>query len=65
MLATAWMVSAIGVMTRILKDIHFSIVMFYYSFIASMALMTCLAIEFLYWSDNFNDGMRMFTYDMD
>ena len=44
-LITSWIASIVVVVTRFLKDIHFSLIMFHYGWIASLTLFLWLIIE--------------------
>ena len=46
--------STITVITRKIKSVHFSLMMFYYGLFASIVLICWLSIEFLFFSENTN-----------
>ena len=46
MMVAAWSQSAVGVCTRKLKALHFSIIMFTYAWIASLILLVFLTIDY-------------------
>ena len=64
--------SGITVMTRKMKDIHFSILLFYYGLIASTSVALFLTLEYLIQSSNGNystvndecTSLRLFCYDL-
>ena len=64
-LSCAILASTITVITRKLREIHFSLMMFSYGFIATLSLGVYLILEYLIFKSQFLDGMRLFSYDKD
>jgi drug/metabolite transporter (DMT)-like permease len=60
MFVAAWSQAAVGVCTRKLKQLHFTIIMFTYAWIASLILLVFLTIE--YFVTQFGETPRIFTY---
>ena len=60
MMIAAWSQAAVGVCTRKLKQLHFSIIMFTYAWVASLILIVFLTIE--YFVTQFGQIPRIFTY---
>ena len=61
---TSWCAAIVVVLTRYLKEIHFSIMMFHYGWTASFVLMVWLIFEFIVWNNSFTNGFRLFTYSL-
>ena len=59
---TSWMYSLVGVLTRKVKDIHFSLMMFHYGWVASLTILIYLVIEHVMISESILSPLRMFTY---
>ena len=60
---TAWMYSLTIVFSRIMKDVHFSLLMFHYGWIASLSLIVGLVIEHIFKFGTFDlANLRMFSY---
>ena len=60
---TAILAPVVTIFTRIMKDIHFSLLMFHYGWIASLSLIIWLVFEHLYILGNPNlANIRFFTY---
>ena len=58
------MLSFIIVITRKMRKIHFSVILFYYGLIAAILLALWLAFEYTVdFYDQFKDGLRLTTYD--
>lgn len=61
---TAWMYSLTIVFSRIMKDVHFSLLMFHYGWIASVSLIVGLVIEHIFVYRSFDlINIRMFSYN--
>lgn len=60
---TAWMYSLTIVFSRIMKDVHFSLLMFHYGWIASVSLIVGLVMEHVIVHASFDfANLRMFSY---
>ena len=57
---TAWLYSTVGVLTKYLNSIHFSVMLFHYAWSAGLILLTYLAYDHIK-SDR--TIPRLFTYD--
>ena len=57
---TAWCHSAVGVITRKLREIHFSLMMFHYGMFGTVLLSTWTLIEFGAFTKE--DGLRIIQY---
>ena len=51
------------ILTRKMKDVHFTLVMFHYGFIASVILIVWLTIHYLTNLKDYPNGPRIFAYD--
>ena len=60
---TSWTWSLANVLTRKLKEVHVSLMMFHYGWLASSILLIYLVWEHLDLEDPFNQTMRFLTYD--
>ena len=56
----SWGYAVVVVLTRKLKEVHFSLMMFYYGFFATMTLTVALIVEWLFFSDD--KVPRILTY---
>ena len=63
-MGSAWCDSITVCHLRILKDVHFSLINFYYGLIVSTLLMSYLIIEYSLNQSLFPEGMRLLQYDM-
>ena len=63
-LCTSWCASAVTAITRYLKDIHFSVIMFYYGLSASIILMVWLVLEYFIWLYPAGKPFRMLHYSL-
>lgn len=61
MMVAAWSQSAVGVCTRKLKALHFSIIMFTYAWIASLILLVFLTVDY-FATQKIGTTPRIFTY---
>ena len=59
----AWMNASIIVITRTLKEVHFSLIMFHYGWIASVILFIYLIIERLFLIEDRTQPIRQFQYN--
>lgn len=63
-MCTAWVYSIVGVITRLAKDIHFSVLMFHYAWSASLILIIYLAFEHVKNSESIMSTPRLFKYSL-
>ena len=63
MLLATWVYAGISVVTRFLKDIHFSVIIFHYTIFASILIFIYLTFEYLLNKPDFPDGPRILTYN--
>ena len=59
----AFFYSIIIILTRKMKDVHFSLVMFHYGFLASIILIIWIVLKYVIYMSDYPNGPQIFTYD--